>query len=605
MTFLRGAPADLQERLDAVEAVSVRPDGRTITGEDKSGFVMRRGSGLWWRDADPEKPDLHIADPFEVVAETRGADGDNWGLLLLWRDHDHRSHEWALPRSMLAGDGSEYRRVLLDRGLYVAPGRKARDLLTSYLASCRVDSRARAVSRVGWHDHVFILPDATYGDAGGERILLQTAAVLDHAFRVRGTLADWRDYIGGYCASNSRLALAVSAALAAPLIHLTGGEGGGFHLVGPSSIGKSTTLYVAASVWGGGGVRGYLRQWRATDNGLEAVAVAHCDALLCLDELSQIDAKSAGHAAYMLANGGGKSRAGRSGDGRPTAEWRCLFLSTGEIGIADKVAEDNRRRVTAGQQVRVVDIPADAGVGLGLFEHLHRLASARQLADHLRRAAAEYYGTLSRCWLQFVAANIDTVAADLAIAREAFCYSHVPKDADGQVARVAARFGLVAAAGELAIAAGILPWSEGEAERGASACFRAWLAGRGGTGKSELRDGIAAVRRFIEQHGEARFSPWQKAENDESRTINRAGFRRHGNDGLEFLILPETWRSEVCAGFDASALARKLVQRGVIKPGADGKPQRSERLPGMSGTARCYVLRAEALFGGSAGGADE
>lgn len=47
-----------------------------------------------------------------------------------------------------------------------------------------------------------------------------------------------------------------------------------------------------------------------------------------------------------------------------------LFLSTGEISLGDKLAEDGRR-VTAGQQVRVIDLQADAGAGLGLFETLH------------------------------------------------------------------------------------------------------------------------------------------------------------------------------------------------------------------------------------------
>jgi putative DNA primase/helicase len=341
----------------------------------------------------------------------------------------------------VAGDGSEYRRVLLDRGLYVAPGRKARDLLTTYLASCRTDSWARAVSRVGWHDNVFIFPDTTIGDAGGERVLLQTAAFLDHAFRVRGTLTDWCTHIANHCAGNSRLAFAVSASLPAPLLHLTGGESGCFHLVGPSSI--------------------------------EAVAVAHCDVLLCLDELSQIDAKSAGHAAYMLANGGGKARAGRSGDGRPPAEWRCLFLSTGEIGIADKVAEDSRRRVTAGQRVRVIDIPCRCCRRPGVVRTPSWLRIRPSPGGSSAAGGDGILWTLAPEW--FIAANIDTVSADLRIARDAFCQSHVPEDADGQVARVAARFGLIAAAGELPIAADILPWTEGEAERSAFACLRAWL----------------------------------------------------------------------------------------------------------------------------------
>jgi hypothetical protein len=59
---------------------------------------------------------------------------------------------------------------------------------------------------------------------------------------------------------------------------------------------------------------------------------------------------------------------------------------------------------------------------------------------------------------------------------------HLPKGADGQVSRVARRFGLVAAAGELATGLGVLPWPEGEAERAAARCFGDWLRARGGAG---------------------------------------------------------------------------------------------------------------------------
>ena len=59
------------------------------------------------------------------------------------------------------------------------------------------------------------------------------------------------------------------AAFAAPLLHHTRSESGGYHFVGPSSTGKSTALIVAGSVWGGGGTGGYVRSWRTTANGLE------------------------------------------------------------------------------------------------------------------------------------------------------------------------------------------------------------------------------------------------------------------------------------------------------------------------------------------------
>ena len=77
----------------------------------------------------------------------------------------------------------------------------------------------------------------------------------------------------------------------------------------------------------------YLHRWRATTNGLEALASLRSDTLLVLDELSQVDPKEAGEIAYMLANGSGKARAGKTGAVRPRYDWRILFLSAGEIGF--------------------------------------------------------------------------------------------------------------------------------------------------------------------------------------------------------------------------------------------------------------------------------
>ena len=48
--------------------------------------------------------------------------------------------------------------------------------------------------------------------------------------------------------------------------------------------------------------------------------------------------KDAGEVAYMLANGAGKNRASKDGSARVAYKWRTLFLSSGEIGLADKVA---------------------------------------------------------------------------------------------------------------------------------------------------------------------------------------------------------------------------------------------------------------------------
>jgi putative DNA primase/helicase len=136
---------------------------------------------------------------------------------------------------------------------------------------------------------------------------------------------------------------------------------------------------VAASVYGGAN---YLQRWRATDNALEAIAAQHCDGLLILDELAQIDPKTAGECAYMLANEQGKARATRTGTPRARQAWRLLFLSAGELGLADHMAE-GQKRTRVGQEVRMVDIAADAGAGLGAFENLHGMDGGAAFAKHI------------------------------------------------------------------------------------------------------------------------------------------------------------------------------------------------------------------------------
>ena len=85
--------------------------------------------------------------------------------------------------------------------------------------------------------------------------------------------------------------LAVSHAFSGPLLAILGRTGGGFHLRGESSRGKSTIQYVASSVWGAPSL---LQSWNGALSGLEGVAAACNDTLLNLEELDNADAKTVG-----------------------------------------------------------------------------------------------------------------------------------------------------------------------------------------------------------------------------------------------------------------------------------------------------------------------
>jgi uncharacterized protein (DUF927 family) len=425
-----------------------------------------------------------------------------------------------------------------------------------------------------------------------ERIILQHTGAVDHAQNEAGSLGGWWDQVAALAAGNSRLVLALSTAFAAPLLYPTGSESGGFHFRGPSSVGKSTALVVAGSAWGGGGIRGYVRSWRATANGLEGVAALHCDGLLCLDEISEVDPKQAGEIAYMLANGVGKSRAGRSGDARRPAEWRLLFLSSGEMSLADKIAEDGRgRRARAGQEVRVVDILADAGAGLGLFEDLHGFQSADAFARHLKEASGQHYGHPMRAYLQALVDGFDDIAPTVKGHVDGFLREQCDEGADGQVKRVARRFGLAAAGGEMATALRLLPWNPGEATSGAARCFKHWIEARGGSGSGEEREHLSRVRGFIEANRTSRF----EEPGSDLRVINSAGVKHEGPAGLEYVIFRETWEREVCAGLGAQSVAHTLAAHGFLRTANQGGKVR--HCIKVSRTVSGYAVR-ESILGG-------
>lgn len=536
-----------------------------------------------------------------VEAETRSSVGEEWGRLLRIVDRDGRTKRWAMPMQMMAGDGTAYRERLLSLGLILAPGKFARDALHEYVATARPRTRARCVTRTGFEGTTFTTPASSTDARNGsrEKVIFQSPYAVDHAYNRAGTLEEWQQNVGRVAVGNSRLVLAISAAFAGPLLHLTHGESGGFHFRGGSSTGKTTALVAAGSVWGGGGIRGWVRSWRATSNGLEGVCALHNDGLLCLDEMGQVDAKEAGQVAYMLANGAGKLRAGRGGEARKPAEWRLIFLSSGEVGLQEKMAEDGRgRRVAAGQQVRVIDIAADAGAGMGMFENLHEFPDADTFARHVKTASSTYYGTAIYPFLQFVVDDMQGCATEAAAFAREFVEEHCPAEADGQIKRVCARFGLAAAAGEMATAFRVLPWEPGEATKGAVKCFADWLAARGGVEPAEEREAVAAVRRFIELHGASRFEPMGSLIDPERdyRIHNRVGFKRpDGNEGLEYLIMPESWKSEVCAGMDPTAAARALHKRGLLRAGTDGKLTNKQRLPGSKNPVRVYVIASDII----------
>ncbi len=493
----------------------------------------------------------------------------------------------------------------MNAGLEISTSPRARQWLADYVQRSSPVNTARCVSRTGWHKQGFVLPDLNIGDLGQEKIVIQGKTCHFVAYATSGTLLDWQEHVADFCVGNSRLIFSVSASFAGPLLHLMEMEGGGFHFYSHSSSGKTTALRVSSSVYGS---KDFMRKWKSTTNGLEGIAFQHNDTILCLDEIGEMSPFDVGDAAYMLANGSGKNRAKADGGLRDPLTWRVLFLSSGEIGLSTHM-EQAGKKSKAGQEIRLAEIPADTGKH-GLFEELHGLPNGSVFADTLAKNAQKYYGAAGREFLKILTQNIHDAKAFVKKAMEGFLNEALPPKATGQIHRVAARFALVAAAGEFAIACNItrnlgkdglaaIGWNPGDAHRAALKCFNDWLAVFGSTDIQEVTQLLADLEYFLEQHGESRFTDWYANNPDEAstgyRTHHRSGFRKHTSEGMEFYIFPETFKREVCKGREEKFVKQTLFDRGLLKKDAEGKFTCSAKPISEAKSKRFYVIASSQI----------
>lgn len=163
-----------------------------------------------------------------------------------------------------------------------------------------------------------------------------------------------------------------------------------------------------------------------------------------------------------------------------------------------------------------------------------------------------------------------------------------------QVARVAMKAGLVAAAGEMAIDFGILPWPVGSAIDAAEYVFQEWLKRRGTKGSHELMEALRKIQALFEQSGTSRFDPLHTVTqadltdplpgerppagpidpNDPPLTTHTGGrapaSRRLGwvaglGEKQRWYIAEQTWKDEVGKLYDVRAINSVLEKKGALE----------------------------------------
>jgi putative DNA primase/helicase len=510
--------------------------------------------------SEPEGSTTWLCSPLAVISTFRDVLGSGWGRLVAVTDEDGIVHHLPFNDSDITTKWNSVLRSLVGAGLRVSPDPASKKALQRLLLEWRPERRQTSTSTVGWvgRDHkAFVLGSGkVIGDLDVLPVHLSTSPSAA-AQTEKGELSEWTAEVGSLCSGNDILMLAVSTALSGPMLDFLDLDlGGGLHLKGASSQGKSTALRVATSVWGSPQA---TCSWRATGNGLEALAASVSGTLLPLDELGEVEGRHLNDILYALANGVGKTRMTSSNDPAKTKRWRMSILSTGEISVARKLAEAAKKQMP-GQMVRLLDITAD-GQRYGAFDELHGAVDAAAFADRLKLATIRFHGTAGVAFVRGLIARADQrekIRTMVSSWAAVFC-SHVPAAPSGIIQRAAERFALIGVSGELATNFGITGWKKGASVDTAMRAFIAWHEGVNDAAAEALAPILSVVKNFYQ---------------DRAAEIHRFDVVPSGEDEApaaweddRFLYTPSATWSSLFPDASGRTAAVALREAGVLLPG--------------------------------------
>lgn len=584
----------------------------------QSGCEMRlsnggRRAGLYYTAT--SENGLHLCQPFEVAGicltlEENNEPARTVGILLRFGNVNKRDVEILIGTDFLQSDLGRFGQILYEVGFVFDRSDVTERHLQRYLANFACPRRILVVPRTGWfgnNDETegVMLPREVVTFKKSDHPPILAPAARTARYSLRSTFEDWRDNAARLAGQHVLCVFRMSTALTSPLLKIAGQEGGAFHLWGPSSSGKSTLDYLAATVWGRGSREGgFSRTWSSTTNGFENTAAAGNDIAIFLDDTSHvIDAKAIVQVIYMISGGQGKTRMRADKSPNEAAQFRIVVNSNGEATVPATLKEA-KIFVKGGVGVRCVDI---AAVGLGkdnpdepgaAFDA--HMTSWHDFVKKAAEASILAYGHAGPMFVRkLVEERIDYKTVNDLI--EGFV-SRCDVGSSGQLRRVATKIALVAAAGELAIKFGIFPWPMGTALNAADFVFKGWLERRGSRGSSEMQQALERVQLMFEKHGDTRFDhlradtdtdppdsdlhspsgkrdpadgPALTANTARPLTQNRLGWtavvktHRTAKPERRWYISPQTWKDEVCRGFDVSTLTSELEKRGALEMEAE------------------------------------
>lgn len=511
-------------------------------------------------------PSERFCGPICVIAETsafaaQDEIAEGAGLLVEFENRQGRFKTVHIDRKVLIDEPKKLGDHLAPFDFYILPG-KLKELQT-YLSKCISQNRLTSVSQTGWtsdKELIFILP-AWSSREGYIYHPEEQHTISRSVIYKQGTLREWYDNVFStepyplffICYALSSTLLKSSGVSLAGTLNLFAND---------SSVGKTTLLQIAASLWGnsaepGKDPRSYIQTYNSSVVGLEATFAAFNDLPVIIDELGQFDG-NLGIQIYNQASGKGKRTLTQSRDVRKDRTWRNNVLTSGEVTAQSKIEEEkyNKKKVAkGGQMVRMTDIE---------IKKEYTFAD-RTAADNTKESCSKYFGTLGPAFVEHLCTTYKTTVK----LEETVQFQHekaltsliAGRKLNNLQIRVLKRFALVIVAGRILVQSKLIPLlTFRDIENAVTRVANDWLPRS--TSMSDSERAITALREYLQTYRDSRIKNLLSYTEEKDKKLNEiSGFI--DREGAYFYLYPRTLKD--ATGVDADAVAAKLRERCLLK----------------------------------------
>ena len=368
-------------------------------------YLRGQNGGVYKRikDEDADKDIVVYHNDIYVVKRIVDPDGGEAAVVRLHMPRDG-VREFNIPLTAI-GSKEEFRKCVAMHGVTLINVTELMYYISTWVNHLQMNTKASiAKKQFGWVGDEFTMDSFVVGEREifADRIEPNPATKNTKKyfpmFRPRGDLAKWIETVNFFNKPNMELLqFCIGMGFGSPLMQITAVNGARLHIWSKETgIGKSTGMYVAASIWGN--PMEITTTERDTHNFRMNRAEVYKNIFMPMDELTNSKGEELSKAAYAYSEGhkvGGMERNGVSERTRGEA-WKQLCISTGNTSLIEAMKQ--YRLVPKAEAARVLE-----------FFVSESILPAKEVTDELSANIKTCYGVACDPYIQYVIKNKEEV----------------------------------------------------------------------------------------------------------------------------------------------------------------------------------------------------